>query len=155
MLLTSQDTRSVVCGMLSILAEYYDGTIEYTDADRHEYVVSVLVWCREHMSQHVCCPSNKESCPVCLDTFVDDSNVLKLGCNHTMHIECAERWFSACTMSRRTVTCPLCKFVVPCPIFEIVAEDDFSDQIVVTTNKCGRFMQWIRKICCLWFFVFQ
>ena len=142
--------------MQSMLIESDDSTFEDIKSVPHEYIpnLDVTGWCCKNMSKHVCCPSgapsgdvsNEESCPVCLDPLLHDSKVLKILCGHTMHLECADKWFSTCIMSAKAAKCPLCKLVVLCPIFEKVSETDFPDRIVANTNGFSRLMKYIRRI---------
>lgn len=44
-----------------------------------------------------------QSCGVCLDTFLDGANVVKLSCNHSYHSDCILPWL------RTANTCPTCR----------------------------------------------
>jgi len=135
--------------MLSILVESDDGTIHYIESDPHYYIpnLDVTGWCCERVSKHVCCDiSNEESCPICLDPIVHNSKVLKILCGHTMHLECADKWFSTCIMSAKAAKCPLCNLVVLCPIFQSVSEHVFPARNVVRINCFSRFMNYIRRM---------
>jgi len=139
--------------MLSILVESDNGTMEYVETDPQEYIpdLTVVGWCREHVSKHACCDMfNEESCPICLDPIVQNSEVLTLDCGHTMHFECGEKWFLTCITGKKNAKCPLCNFGVLCPIFKSIPEAEFTDSTVVRQTRFRRFIQYIRKkIRCL------
>lgn len=44
-------------------------------------------------------------CSICMDSFRENQEIGKLGCNHFFHKECIEKWFE------RKNTCPTCRFV--------------------------------------------
>jgi len=130
-------------------AESDNATVESIKSGPHEYIpnIDATGWCRKNLSKHVCCDvSDEESCPICLDPLVHDSKVLKLNCGHTMHIECADKWFTTCIMSEKAANCPLCKLAVLCPIFERISEHDFPHRNLGNTNCFSRFMKYIRRM---------
>ena len=132
-----------------MLVQSDNGTMQYIDLDPHQCIsnLDVTGWCCEKVSKHVCCDvSNKESCPICLDPLVHNNKVLKLLCGHTMHLECADKWFSRCIMSAKAAKCPLCNLVVLCLVFKRVSEADFPDRIVTNTNSFSRLMKYIRRM---------
>jgi hypothetical protein len=47
-------------------------------------------------------------CPICLEKFVYTDIVMILGCQHTFHVRCINRW-----LHRRRPTCPMCRAPVP------------------------------------------
>jgi len=135
--------------MLSILFESEDGTMHYIESDPQYYIpnLDVTGWCYERVSQYICCDiSNQESCPICLDPMVHKSQIMKIICGHTMHLECANQWFSTCIMSTKPAKCPLCNLVVLCPIFESVSERVLPDTIAISRNRFSRFMNYIRRM---------
>jgi len=146
-LLASQNKH--ISKMLSILVESDNGTMQHIEVDEHECIskLDITGWCCEQVSRYVCCDiSNEEWCPICFDPLAHNNNVLKLQCGHTMHVECADKWFSTCIMSAKTAKCPLCNLVVICPGFHIVSVDNFPDNIVVHRSSFSRFMQYIRRM---------
>jgi len=107
--------KQLVCKTQTMQAESDNATVESIKSGPHEYIpnIDATGWCRKNLSKHVCCDvSDEESCPICLDPLVHDSKVLKLNCGHTMHIECADKWFTTCIMSEKAANCPLCKLAV-------------------------------------------
>jgi len=139
-----------------MIIESYNGTIEYIKSCPNEYIpnVDVTGWCCKNMSKLVCCPSgapcgdvsNEESCPICLDPLLHDSKVLKILCGHTIHLECADKWFSTCIMSGKAAKCPLCNLVVLCPVFETPSDADFPDTIVSNANSFSGHVKYIRRM---------
>jgi len=107
--------------MLTMLTESYDGTMNYTQAEKQKCILNLDVanWFWKKKSKHVNDSSfGQDQCPVCLDEILHDSTVLKLGCDHILHLECANSWFSKCIKSAKSTKCPLCNFIVLSPVFE-------------------------------------
>lgn len=44
-----------------------------------------------------------EECPICFDVFQENTDVIKLTCNHIYHKECISNWFQV------TRSCPKCR----------------------------------------------
>ena len=42
-------------------------------------------------------------CPICLETYQTNENVVNLPCNHIFHVSCIKDWFAEHT------TCPVCR----------------------------------------------
>jgi len=114
--------------------------------------LDVTRWCWENASKHVCPPplgdvSQEESCPICLDPLVHDSKVLEILCGNTMHLECADKWFSTCIMSAKAAKCPLCNLVVLCPVFKRVSEAVFLTESwqtqTVSVDSGSTFAEWL------------
>ena len=109
--------------------------------------LDVTRWCCKNASKHAIGDvSNEESCPICLDPLVHDSKVLKLLCGHTMHLECADKWFVTCIMSAKAAKCPLCNLVVLRPVFKRVSEADFPNRIVTNTSSFSRLREYILRM---------
>jgi len=128
--------------MFIVLTESNDGIVNYTQADASNCVMNLNVaqWCWEKKSKHV---NNslfgQDQCPVCLDVILHDSAVLKLRCNHILHFQCANTWFSTCIKSAKSAKCPLCNSIVLCPVFETA--------VPVHENNENIFDRIIRYIC--------
>ena len=51
-------------------------------------------------------------CPICMEEYVDEDEVVLLPCRHLLHKECLLSWAHACARRRsgsEPATCPLCK----------------------------------------------
>jgi len=108
--------------MLTMLVESNDGTVNYTQTESNNCIMNLDVaqWCWSKKSKHVHdSVFAQDQCPVCLDVILHDSAVLKLGCDHVLHFECANTWFSTCIKSAKSAKCPLCNFIVLCPVFQM------------------------------------
>ncbi|KAF9115358.1 hypothetical protein BGX27_008127 [Mortierella sp. AM989] len=49
--------------------------------------------------------ATSETCAVCLDEFSDGEEIRMLPCHHEFHCECIDPW-----LTRKSSTCPLCKY---------------------------------------------
>jgi hypothetical protein len=48
------------------------------------------------------------TCPICLDAFEYVDYITLLGCQHSYHVRCLERW-----LQQRNLSCPMCRAPVP------------------------------------------
>ena len=134
--------------MPNVLIESYDGTIHYIEADPRQYILKLDIksWCYARASKHICFDTLlEELCPVCLDPVVCDNHILKLACQHTMHLECAEKWFTTCIISSKSAKCPLCNLVVLSPDFENVEQVNIRPNILNNTTLLSRLMEYVRN----------
>ena len=46
---------------------------------------------------------NTDECPICLETFKEDENLIQLNCNHIFHLHCIDDWL------QRQENCPVCR----------------------------------------------
>ncbi|KAF8233862.1 hypothetical protein L208DRAFT_1264706, partial [Tricholoma matsutake] len=52
-------------------------------------------------------PDSDQRCPICLDDYQPDDDVLKLAdCSHWLHRECLQKWLKSAS------TCPVCRKTV-------------------------------------------
>jgi len=129
-----------------MLLESNEETVNYTEPYRNNCIVNIDVaqWCWEQKSNHVHdSVFGQYQCPVCLDAILHDSIVLKLGCDHVLHFECANRWFLTCVKSAKSAKCPLCNFIVLCPVFEVAVPVQQTNSL----NNETMFSRIIRYIC--------
>jgi len=61
-----------------------------------------VLWTEEYLTRPTD-PCSNESCPICLEKFMDSSRTLKV-CNHRYCLECISRWFA-----RGRLFCPYCR----------------------------------------------
>ncbi|KAF4654686.1 zinc and ring finger 4 [Perkinsus chesapeaki] len=56
----------------------------------------------------------KESgiCPICIDTYGKEENVIILDCSHVYHCHCFNIWFTYTANSGRSFFCPVCRVAV-------------------------------------------
>ncbi|XP_044485573.1 ERAD-associated E3 ubiquitin-protein ligase HRD1A-like [Mangifera indica] len=54
------------------------------------------------------CGAEDEKCCICLEEFEGGVKVGRLPCSHVFHGDCIDQWL------KRSPTCPLCRFVLPC-----------------------------------------
>jgi hypothetical protein len=133
--------------MPTVLIESYDGTIHYIEADPRQYILNFDInsWCHARAFKYTCFDALLEDpCPVCLDPVVCDDHILKLFCQHTMHLQCAEKWFTTCIMGSKSAKCPLCNLVVLSPVFENVEQVNIRPDALNTTTLFSRFIRYVR-----------
>ncbi|KAF9957408.1 hypothetical protein BGZ70_009525, partial [Mortierella alpina] len=86
-----------------------------------------------------------DTCAICLDEFAHGEEIRTLPCQHEFHCECIDPW-----LTRKSSTCPLCKF--ECKTAQ--SEDDSEDMnsivsppaIVLTNDRLMEFImgpQWV------------
>ncbi|KAF9990475.1 E3 ubiquitin-protein ligase rnf13 [Mortierella antarctica] len=86
-----------------------------------------------------------DTCAICLDEFADGEEIRTLPCQHEFHCECIDPW-----LTRKSSTCPLCKF--ECKTAR--SEDDSEDMnsivsppaVVLTNDRLMEFImgpQWV------------
>jgi len=86
-----------------------------------------------------------DTCAICLDEFAHGEEIRTLPCRHEFHCECIDPW-----LTRKSSTCPLCKFECK----TVQSEDDSEDTnsivsppaIVMTNDRLMEFImgpQWV------------
>ncbi|CAI0554598.1 unnamed protein product [Linum tenue] len=98
--------------------------------------------CNRAQSIEDTCPSSKfaagaggDECAVCLSDFAAGEAVRELGCGHTFHKDCVDRWL----LAAGKVTCPLCRsnvILLPPAVVAVVDDDDWgSQQLALLLSK--------------------
>ncbi|KAF9286047.1 E3 ubiquitin-protein ligase rnf13 [Mortierella alpina] len=76
-----------------------------------------------------------DTCAVCLDEFEKGEEIRTLPCHHEFHCECIDPW-----LTRKSSTCPLCKYdCVPQSMEEVVGRGEEAN--IVTPND--RFIEFV------------
>ncbi|KAF9946217.1 E3 ubiquitin-protein ligase rnf13, partial [Mortierella alpina] len=76
-----------------------------------------------------------DTCAVCLDEFEEGEEIRSLPCRHEFHCECIDPW-----LTRKSSTCPLCKYdCVPPSSEEVVGRGEEAH--IVTPND--RFIEFV------------
>ncbi|KAG9326597.1 hypothetical protein KVV02_001524 [Mortierella alpina] len=86
-----------------------------------------------------------DTCAICLDEFADGEEIRTLPCQHEFHCECIDPW-----LTRKSSTCPLCKFECKTARSEHDSEDMDSivspPAVVLTNDRLMEFImgpQWV------------
>jgi hypothetical protein len=70
-----------------------------------------------------------ETCAICIDT--ENDNFEYLPCKHTFHTHCIEQYIDYSISNTKTVTCPLCRYI----LYEFKDNNNFEIDNTVDSNS--------------------
>ena len=56
------------------------------------------------------CRYADDLCTICIDSFKDDSCIVKSECGHLFHKECMQNWLNTCNSKELKFKCPNCNY---------------------------------------------
>ena len=78
--------------------------VDFGELARNNFFTKLLDFCKPFPNS----PMN-ESCPICLDAFTRERNILLLRCSHCYHERCIVQWICTKNSKISSKSCPLCK----------------------------------------------
>jgi hypothetical protein len=86
-------------------------------------------------------------CPICLEILSHEDKVSVFACKHVMHHACSKTWISSCILSGQPATCPLCNFVILCPVFQMTQVEENIHE----SRTRSIFRHCVNFVCGKWF----